>query len=88
MAIELQDIVELTGLQLGLGEVRENHNLKQDLGADSTDLLNLLTALEDKFGLFIDETQAARVETVEDLYRLVLRQSEMTEQSAGGKGRE
>lgn len=71
--IELEDILDLTGLLLGRGEVRPDHKLKEDLGADSADLLNILVALEDKFGVFIDETQAEGIGTVAELYRLTLR---------------
>lgn len=71
MIIERQEIIDLTGLILGRAEVRPADRFQADLGADSTDLLNILVAIEDKYGLVIDEIQAAAVDSVDDLWRLV-----------------
>ena len=37
-----------------------------DLGADSFDLLELVTAFEDEFGLTMDDESLAQIETVSD----------------------
>ncbi len=37
-----------------------------DLGADSFDLLELVTAFEDEFGLTMDDEALAQIETVSD----------------------
>lgn len=71
MIIERQEIIDLTGLIMGRTEVRPADRFQADLGADSTDLLNILVAIEDKYGLVIDEIQAAAVDSVDDLWRLV-----------------
>lgn len=44
-------------------ELSEDTNLK-DLGADSFDLLELVTALEDEFSLTMDDEAVGRIETV------------------------
>lgn len=44
-------------------EVTDGANLMEDLGADSLDLTDLLMALEDEFGIEIDD-EANQIETV------------------------
>ena len=51
-------------LQLGEGvQLTENTNLKE-LGADSFDLLELVTALEDEFGMTFQDDAVGRIVTV------------------------
>lgn len=52
--LEVSDDVELT----------EATNLKEDLGADSFDLLELVTAMEDEFGLTMDDEAVGQLSTV------------------------
>lgn len=59
-------IVEET-LEVAEGvELSEATNLK-DLGADSFDLLELVTVLEDEFGLAMDDTAVEKVATIGDV---------------------
>lgn len=44
-------------------DLNENTNLK-DLGADSFDLLELVTALEDEFDLAMDDDDVANISTI------------------------
>ena len=44
-------------------ELSEDTNLK-DLGADSFDLLELVTALEDEFSLTMDDEAVGQIETI------------------------
>lgn len=67
MSIAPEEILEVVGLQLGRREVRLGERLIEDLGADSSDLLNLVVALEDRFDIAIGEEDIARLRTVEDL---------------------
>ena len=67
MSVAPEEILELVGLQLGRREVRLGDRLIEDLGADSSDLLNLVVALEDRFGIAIGEEDVARLRTVDDL---------------------
>ncbi len=39
----------------------------EDLGADSLDVVELLMALEDEFGIQIDEEEAENIETIRDV---------------------
>lgn len=45
-------------------QISEATNLKEDFGADSFDLLELVTALEDEFGLTLDDEAVGQIATV------------------------
>ena len=54
----VNDTLDVEGTQLD-----ESTNLK-DLGADSFDLLELVTALEDEFELTMDDDEIANISTI------------------------
>ena len=53
--------------------VREDQRLKEDLGFDSLKMVEVIVALEDAFGIEIDESDLdpTRLNTVSDLYHLM-----------------
>lgn len=61
----LKKVVELVNDTLDVDnvELNEDTNLK-DLGADSFDLLELVTALEDEFELTMDDEDVEKIATV------------------------
>ena len=48
-------------------EIKENTKLKDDLGADSLDLFELVTALEEEFGIEIPSEDLESIVTVQDV---------------------
>ena len=62
-------IVDSLGCDAAL--VTENADIKEDLGADSLAVVELIMALEDNFGITIEEDAATTVVTVGDLVKLV-----------------
>ena len=73
MNITLEEIGRTVGLVLGRRDVKIDDRLIEDLGAESMDVLGVMVALEEKYGVTIDETTAASVSTVRDLYEVVLK---------------
>ncbi len=71
MRISTAEIAEIVALQLGRRRVHRDDRLQEDLGADSADLLNLIVALEDRYGIEIGEEQVTELRTVADVERLV-----------------
>lgn len=57
--------------ELGRAEVRSSDRWLEDLGAESMDLVGVLGALEDRWGVEIDELDLAEMATVGDLVRRV-----------------
>jgi acyl carrier protein len=52
-------------------KLRDNVSFREDLDADSMDLVAIISALEDLFGIRIDEAGAARLDSVPDALTLV-----------------
>lgn len=63
-----EDIKGLIVDRLGVDEDRVNQktSLKDDLGADSLDVVELVMEIEDKYGLEISDEDAENIETVGD----------------------
>lgn len=59
--------------QLGVSEdeVKEDAKFVEDLGADSLDLTELVMAMEEEFGLEIDDDQAQQMMKVKDVYDFI-----------------
>jgi acyl carrier protein len=52
-------------------EVVPDANFVDDLGADSLDLTELIMAMEDEFGLEIDDEEAQNLRTVNDAIKYI-----------------
>ncbi|MBS6401222.1 MAG: acyl carrier protein [Atopobiaceae bacterium] len=62
----LEQVIQVVGETLDVAdgvELTEDTNLKE-LGADSFDLLELVTALEDEFGLTLDDDDVEKIVTI------------------------
>lgn len=62
----LEQVIQVVSETLDVAdgvELTEDTNLKE-LGADSFDLLELVTALEDEFGLTLDDDDVEKIETI------------------------
>jgi acyl carrier protein len=59
--------------QLGVNESEVNPEAKfiDDLGADSLDIVELVMALEDEYGIEIPDEDAEKIETVGDAIRYI-----------------
>ena len=63
----LKKVAALVSETLEVDEASVTEELKfEELGADSCDLLELVTALEDEFGLTLDDDSLAEIATVGD----------------------
>lgn len=71
MAVTIEDIQTLVGLQLGRRKVSAQDRLLEDLGAESADIVNIIATVEDKYRISLEEADISRVRTVRDLYDLI-----------------
>ena len=53
-----------TELEVDPGRIEENTRFKEDLEADSLDLVELVVELEDNYGVRIPDEEAVRITTV------------------------
>lgn len=66
--VSIAEIQNLVSLQLGISEVGEDAQLVSELGAESADLINLVAAVEDKYGVLITEDEIPEIRSVRDLF--------------------
>lgn len=69
--IPLHEILEMVALQLGADEVRPDDRLVEELGAESADLLNLVVALEERYGIEIAEEEIPSLTTPKEAHARV-----------------
>ena len=63
-----EQVQEIVASQLGVeeAEVKPEASFANDLGADSLDTVELVVALEEKFGVEIPDEDAEKIATVQD----------------------
>lgn len=69
----LDKIKEILADNLGVeeSEINLNSNLIEDLGADSLDIVELSMAVEDEFGVKIEDEDFEKINTVEDIIKYI-----------------
>ena len=69
----MEKVVTLLGEQLGVDKdkITAGSDVVKDLGADSIDVVQLLMAMEDEFGVTVTEDDASNLKTVEDIVSLI-----------------
>ena len=81
MALTRQEVLELIRAHLSeeLGieasTIEEGSRFKEDLEADSLDLVELVVELEDRYGIRMAEDQAERIKTVGQAVDFVVEQA-------------
>lgn len=74
MQPEIEDVIAIVKMQLGIASIGADDHLVEALGAESSDIVNIVAALEEKYDIEIDESELARLTTVSGLHRLIARQ--------------
>lgn len=72
MSVNQEDIQTLVRMQLGLRKVKPDDLLMEDLGAESADIVNIIAAAEDKYGISLDEADIPGARSIKQLYELIL----------------
>lgn len=67
--------------QLGVdeGEVTAEANIQDDLGADSLDIVDLITTIEDEFDISIPDEAVEEIKTVGDIANYIEKNAESEE---------
>lgn len=61
------DVRMIVRLQLGIRKVTEHQRLIEDLGAESVDVVNIISAVESTFGISFQEFDIPNIRTVADI---------------------
>ena len=69
----LEKVREIIAKQLSvkLETVKEESNIAEELGADSLDLVEILMALEDEFGISIPDEAIPQIKTIKDVVAFI-----------------
>ena len=67
----VDEIRTIISVQLGIPEINSEAYIIQDLGAESADIVGIVAALEDKYGITIDEGELVDIQTIGELCDLV-----------------
>jgi acyl carrier protein len=72
MSVE-KKVKEIVAEQLGkdVNEVTSEASFIDDLGADSLDIVELVMAMEDEFGIEIPDEEAEKIKTVKDVVEYI-----------------
>ena len=72
MSVE-KKVKEIVAEQLGrdANEVVDGASFIDDLGADSLDIVELVMAMEDEFGIEIPDEEAEKIKTVKDVIEYI-----------------
>lgn len=71
MPITIEDITRIISLQLGNREIGSEDHFLQDLGAESFDVMNIVIAIEDKYGVVIKDAEVPKLLTPAALFQFV-----------------
>lgn len=71
MVFEKVQKIIAEGLNISLDKIIMDTHLVDDLGADSLDAVELIMALEDEFGLEVDDDAAQNMKYVKDLVNYI-----------------
>ena len=73
MATTQDKVRSIIASKLGIeeSEITPEKSLVNDLGADSLDVVELSMELEREFNLKFEDTDTEKIQTVEDLYKLI-----------------
>jgi acyl carrier protein len=65
----LDKLKEIIAAQFGIDmdEISEDTDIVADLGADSLDVVEMMMALEEEYGITIDDSKVAELKTVGDV---------------------
>jgi acyl carrier protein len=71
MPITIDEIKQIVSLQLGKREIRDEDHFLEDLHAESFDVMNIVIAIEDKYGVAISESEIPSLQTPLALFQFV-----------------
>jgi acyl carrier protein len=74
MSFEKVKSILVEELDLDAEEVTLESNIKEDLGADSLDMVDLIMSIEDEFEIKVAESDAASIKTVGDIVSYIEQQ--------------
>ena len=76
MSVTIEEIKRIISLQLGNREIGDEDRLLEELRAESIDIMNIIVAMEEKYGVHIKESVIPEIQTPLAMYHFVKSQLE------------
>ncbi len=70
-SVNLDDIKKIVATQLGTSKVNDTDRIVEDLGAESSDIANIIAAVEDKYKVSVSEDRIKSISTVRDVFMAI-----------------
>ena len=67
----ISEVKEIIENQLGLSGISEDDRIVEDLGAESSDIINIVAAVEDYYNITVEEDQIQNIRTVRDVFMVI-----------------
>ncbi len=71
MSITIEEVIRIISLHLGNRNVASEDRFLEDLGAESLDVMNMVIAIEDKYGVVIKDAEIPELQTPATLFQFV-----------------
>jgi acyl carrier protein len=71
VSVTVNEVSAVVADQVGHTKVAAEHPIVEDLGAESADVINIIAAIEEKYGILIEDSEIPDLLTVNDLFQLV-----------------
>lgn len=71
MSVTIEGIKRIISLQLGIREIGDEDRFLEDLRAESADVMIIISAIEEKYGVVIKESEIPELRTPAALYMAV-----------------
>jgi acyl carrier protein len=71
MSVTIEEIKQIISLQLGRRDINDDDHFLEDLHAESFDVMNIVIAIEDKYGVSIKEVEIPSLLTPAAVFKFV-----------------
>ena len=72
MSATMDSIKRIISQQLGIRKIGDHDHFIENLGAESVDVMNIVVAVEEKYGITIKESEIPHIQTPATLYNFVI----------------
>ena len=71
MSVTIEEVKQIISLQLGRRNINDDDHFLEDLHAESFDVMNIVIAIEDRYGVSIKEVEIPNLLTPASVFRFV-----------------
>ncbi|MCI5082739.1 MAG: acyl carrier protein [Saprospiraceae bacterium] len=69
--VKIEDVQSIIANYFGKESVSPDERLREDLKADTDDIMNILASIEDKYDIVVEENDLANLKNAKDIVKYV-----------------